>query len=75
MVNKGRYRHYKGGEYYVIGCAIHSETGESVVVYRALYGDQQLWVRPESMFLENVLIDGQSVPRFLYIDESELSDS
>ena len=62
----GRYRHYKGGEYQVIGTARHSETEELVVVYRPLYGEGRLWVRPLTMFTENVVIDGKSVARFAY---------
>lgn len=66
----GRYRHYKGQEYEVIGCARHSETEEWLVVYRTCYGDCGLWVRPLSMFVEEVeLGDGRRVPRF-----SPLSD-
>lgn len=60
----GRYRHYKGGEYTVIGTAIHSESGELLVVYRPEYGERKLWVRPLAMFLENVEVGGVSVPRF-----------
>ncbi len=63
----GRYRHYKGNEYLVIGVARHSETGEELVVYRPDYGDRDLWVRPKTMFLESVEIHGQPVPRFEYI--------
>ena len=64
----GRYRHYKGGEYEVIGVARHSETGERLVVYRPLYDDSGLWVRPLAMFLETVTHNGEPVPRFAYID-------
>jgi hypothetical protein len=64
MIAPGRYRHYKGKDYEVIGCAKHSETEEEFVVYRALYGERGLWVRPTAMFLETVLVDGQPVPRF-----------
>jgi len=65
----GKYKHYKGKNYQVIGLAIHSETMEEMVVYRALYaskefGEQTLWVRPRSMFTENVMVEGKSVPRF-----------
>lgn len=60
----GRYRHYKGNFYQVIGVARHSETEELMVVYRQLYGDQGLWVRPLEMFLETVLVEGRAVPRF-----------
>ncbi len=63
----GRYRHYKGKEYLVIGVARHSETLEELVVYRPDYGDKDLWVRPKTMFLEHVEVGGQSVPRFEYI--------
>lgn len=60
----GTYRHYKGNEYEVIGIAKQSETLEEMVVYRALYGEGQLWVRPLRMFLETVEVDGKFVPRF-----------
>jgi hypothetical protein len=64
----GRYQHYKGKFYEVIGSARHSETLEELVVYRALYeseyGKNALWVRPKAMFLESVLVDGKEVPRF-----------
>ena len=64
MVEPGCYRHYKGKHYQVIGVARHSETEEEVVVYRCLYGDFSLWVRPVEMFLEEVLVEGRSMPRF-----------
>ncbi len=64
MVMPGRYRHYKGQEYEVLGVARHSETEEEFVVYRALYGDFGLWVRPLAMFEELVDIDGRLIPRF-----------
>jgi hypothetical protein len=67
----GRYRHYKGGEYEVIGVARHSETDERVVVYRPLYNDTGLWVRPVAMFAETVLVNGRSVPRFAYLGPVE----
>jgi len=60
----GRYRHYKGKEYTVIGVAQHSETHEELVVYRQEYGDHSLWVRPKQMFLETVLVNGEAMPRF-----------
>lgn len=60
----GHYRHYKGNEYEVVAVARHSETLELLVVYRALYGDHGLWVRPYAMFCEQVMVDGQAVPRF-----------
>ena len=65
----GKYRHYKGGLYEVIGMARHSETLEEMVVYRALYGEGGLWVRPLAMFLENVTLDGKTVPRFAFVEE------
>ena len=64
----GRYRHYKGGEYTVMGVAQHSETGEALVVYRPEYGDRELWVRPLSMFQESVETPDGVVPRFALID-------
>lgn len=64
VVSPGRYRHYKGNFYEVVGIARHSETEEELVVYRKLYGDHSLWVRPLGMFMENVQVDGCSVPRF-----------
>lgn len=60
----GRYRHFKGGEYEVIGTARHSETQEKLVVYRPLYDSSGLWVRPVAMFLEVVEHEGKRVPRF-----------
>jgi hypothetical protein len=63
----GRYRHYKGRDYIVIGTARHSETEEELVVYRQDYGDHGLWVRPLAMFVETVEIEGRQVPRFQYI--------
>lgn len=60
----GRYRHYKGGEYEVVGIARHSETEEQLVVYRCLYDNASLWVRPLSMFIEKILIEGREVARF-----------
>lgn len=63
----GRYRHFKGGEYEVIGVARHSETHEPLVVYRPLYGEGGLWARPLAMFVETVTHDGRAVPRFTYL--------
>jgi hypothetical protein len=63
----GRYRHYKGNEYEVVGIARHSETLEEHVVYRALYGDHGLWVRPRTMFEESVAVGGHSVPRLRFL--------
>lgn len=64
----GKYRHYKGKEYEVIGVAKHSETLEEMVVYRALYGVGELWVRPKEKFLETVLVDNKEVLRFEYLE-------
>ena len=63
-VPSGRYRHYKGNYYEVLGTARHSETEEMLVVYRCLYGDHSLWVRPLEMFVGTVEVDGQTVRRF-----------
>lgn len=65
----GRYRHYKGGEYEVIGVARHSETLEPLVVYRPLYIASGWWVRPHAMFFGTITIDGVQQPRFAPIDE------
>ena len=65
----GKYRHFKGKEYELVGIAAHSETMEPMVVYRALYGDQGLWVRPAAMWNEIVERDGKTFPRFTYIVE------
>ncbi len=69
QIKLGKYRHYKGGEYQVIAIARHSETLEPMVVYRALYGEGEIWTRPASMWNELVVCDGQSVARFKYIGE------
>jgi hypothetical protein len=63
----GRYRHFKGGEYEVYGVAQHSETREELVVYRPLYGERRLMVRPKGMFLETVTVGEETVPRFRYL--------
>jgi len=68
-ITPGRYRHYKGNEYTVLGGARHSETLEHLVVYRQEYGDHGLWVRPAAMFAETVVVDGQAVPRFRLLDQ------
>ena len=70
-MKKGIYRHYKGNEYELIDVALHSETLEEMVVYRALYGDQKLWVRPAHMWEEEVEVDGKAVKRFELISNSE----
>ncbi|MBR3948075.1 MAG: DUF1653 domain-containing protein [Clostridia bacterium] len=66
-IKKGRYRHFKGNEYEVIGTAKHSETLEEYVVYKALYGDSGLWVRPKEMWNETVERDGKTFKRFEFI--------
>lgn len=68
-IKPGRYRHFKGKEYEVLGVARHSETEEELIVYRALYGDFSLWVRPVSMWNETVERDGKTFRRFTYIGE------
>lgn len=68
-IKTGRYRHFKGNEYEVLGTAKHSETLEEMVVYRALYGAGGLWVRPASMWNETVERDGKAFQRFTYIGE------
>lgn len=66
----GRYRHYKGRDYEVLGVARHSETLEAVVVYRPLYNDSGWWVRPHAMFTETVDVDGLRLPRFARIGDA-----
>ena len=66
-IQKGIYRHYKGNEYEVLMTARHSEMEEWMVVYRALYGDYGVWVRPYEMFCETVEVDGQKVERFKFL--------
>lgn len=68
-IRLGKYRHFKGNEYEVIGTARHSETLEDFVVYRALYGEGGLWVRPFDMFVETIERDGKQFKRFEYIGE------
>ena len=70
-IKTGKYRHFKGRDYEVLGVATHSETGEAMVVYRPLYGQQGLWVRPASMWSETVERDGICQPRFRYLGENE----
>ncbi len=68
-IKTGKYKHYKGGEYEVLGVAKHSETNELLVVYRALYGKFELYVRPYDMFREELIVDGKKVARFKYLGE------
>ena len=65
----GKYRHFKGNEYRVLGIARHSETLEELVVYQALYGEHGIWVRPANMWNEQVDRDGYHGPRFTYVGE------
>jgi hypothetical protein len=65
----GRYRHYKGNDYRVVGVARHTETGELVVVYQALYGERGLWIRPHAMFIEQIAVAGEMQPRFAFVSE------
>jgi len=72
MVKLGRYKHYKGDDYEIIGVGKHSDTLEEYVVYRGLYnseefGNNPLWVRPKKVFEEMVVIDGKEVPRFRFV--------
>ena len=69
-IKPGKYRHFKGNDYEVIGVARHSETMEEMVVYRALYAEHGLWVRPASMWEEVVDRDGYHGPRFQYVEEA-----
>ena len=68
-IKTGKYKHFKGNEYEVLYIVTHSETGEKMVVYRALYGDFGIWVRPLSMWNETVERDGKTYKRFEYIGE------
>jgi hypothetical protein len=68
-IKLGRYRHYKGNEYTVLGIARHSETDERLVVYRPEYGERELWVRPWQMFIEAVEVEGRDVPRFEFLGD------
>ena len=71
MLKTGLYRHFKGGQYQVLGVAGHTETGEQLVVYRALYGEHGWWVRPLAMFDETIERDGKTLKRFSYEGSSE----
>ena len=70
-IKPGIYEHFKGKRYEVLGVAKHSETLEEMVVYRALYGEHELWARPLKMFLEEVERDGKRMPRFWYAGERD----
>ena len=70
-IKPGRYRHFKGKEYEVLYIATHSETRETMVVYRALYGERGVWVRPASMWNEVIERDGKTYRRFTYIGEGD----
>ena len=69
MIKKGKYKHFKGKYYEVLDVCKHSETLEEMVIYRTLYGNYDLWVRPLKMFTEKVEVDGKLVDRFEYVDE------
>jgi hypothetical protein len=70
LIKLGKYQHYKGKQYEVIGVAKHSETLEELVVYKALYKNEgeNLWVRPLKMFTEKIILEGKKIPRFEYIE-------
>lgn len=68
MIKKGKYKHYKGNMYEVLDIANHSETLEKMVVYKALYGEGEIWVRPASMWNEEIEIDGKIVKRFEFVE-------
>lgn len=72
MIKPGRYRHYKGNDYQVIGVAKHSETEEDLVVYRSLYGAGGLWVRPIGMFCEKISVEGKLISRFEWIEKGNI---
>ena len=77
LIPIGRYRHYKGNDYEVVGSARHSETGEDLVLYYPLYDDEKkrsYWVRPLTMFMESVVVDSKTLPRFEF-QESQTSES
>lgn len=69
MLKKGIYRHYKGNLYELVDVALHSEDLSEMIVYRALYGDEKLWVRPAYMWDEEVTVDGKTVKRFELVEE------
>ncbi len=71
MFEKGIYRHFKGNKYELLGVAKHSETLEEMVVYKALYGDYGVWVRPATMWNEEVEFEGKKVKRFTYLGRED----
>ncbi len=71
MIEPGKYKHYKGKYYKVIGVAKHSETMEDMVYYQCLYGNFDFWVRPLKMFQETVTVDGEIMPRFKFIEKND----
>lgn len=73
MLKKGIYKHFKGNKYELLDIAKHSETLEEMVVYKALYGDGGIWVRPSSMWDEEVEFEGKKVKRFTYLGEEDVS--
>lgn len=70
-ITQGIYRHFKGNKYQVLGVAKHSEDGTDMVVYKPLYGDRGLWVRPLTMFVEKVQVDGKAQPRFEFLEHCD----
>lgn len=72
IIHTGRYRHFKGNEYCVLHIARHSETLEEYVVYQALYGEREIWVRPAAMWNETIERDGKIIQRFEYIGEERM---
>ena len=74
MLKKGIYKHFKGNKYELLDIAKHSETLEEMVIYKALYGDGGIWVRPSSMWDEEVEFEGKKVKRFTYLGEEDVSE-
>ena len=70
-IRPGRYRHFKGKEYQLLFTALHSETGEEMVVYRALYGEGGVWVRPAAMWNEEISREGYQGPRFVWLEDEK----